>query len=87
MMFTEEEILEKVIEFIAPLAPQGTPIYPNTDLIQDLGIESIKVMDMLMNLEDEYHILININILMDVSTPAQLARAILKQMEHVDGTV
>ena len=86
-MIPQEEILERVMMLIVRLAPPGTPINPNTDLAQDLGMESIKVMDMLMELEDEFDISININILMDVSTPAQLARAILKQMEHVDGTV
>lgn len=86
-MITQQAILDRVMMLIGRFAPPGTPINPNTDLAQDLGMESIKVMDMLMELEDEFDISININILMDVSTPAQLARAILKQMEHVDGTV
>lgn len=86
-MITEETILERVMMLIVRLAPAGTPINPNTDLAQDLGMESIKVMDMLMELEDEFDISIHLNILMDVRTPAQLAHAILNLMEHANGTV
>jgi len=86
-MITQEEILERVMKLIVPFAPPGTPINPDTDLAQDLGMESIKVMDMLMELEDEFDISIHLNILMDVRTPAQLAHAIVDLMEHADGTV
>jgi len=72
---------------IERFAPHGTPINPNTDLAQDLGMESIKVMDMLMELEDEFDISIHLNILMDVRTPKQLADAILNLMEHANGTL
>lgn len=86
-MISEETILERVMMFIGRLAPPGTPLNPHTDLALDLGMESIKVMDMLMELEDEFDISIHLNILMDVRTPAQLAQAILTLMEHEDGTV
>lgn len=86
-MITQEEILERVMKLIVPFAPPGTPINPDTDLAQDLGMESIKVMDMLMEIEDEFDISIHLNILMDVRTPAQLAHAIVDLMEHADGTV
>ena len=86
-MITQETILERVMMLIVRFAPPGTPINPNTDLAQDLGMESIKVMDMLMELEDEFDISIHLNILMDVRTPEQLAHAILNLMEHANGTV
>ncbi|WCM54042.1 acyl carrier protein [Pseudomonas sp. WJP1] len=86
-MITQETILERVMMLIVRFAPPGTPINPNTDLAQDLGMESIKVMDMLMELEDEFDISIHLNILMDVRTPKQLADAILNLMEHANGTL
>ncbi|GAB6403035.1 acyl carrier protein [Pseudomonas sp. MHK4] len=86
-MITQQAILERVMMLIGRFAPPGTPINPNTDLAQDLGMESIKVMDMLMELEDEFDISIHLNILMDVRTPEQLAHAILNLMEHANGTV
>lgn len=87
MMISQQAILEKVMLFIGRLAPPGTPIGPDTDLVLDLGMESIKMMDLLMELEDEFDISIHLNILMDVRTAAQLAQAILTLMEHEDGTL
>lgn len=43
-------------------------IKPDSDLVNDLGLESIKVMDLLMMLEDRFDISIPINILLDVKT-------------------
>lgn len=86
-MITQEEILERVMKLIVPFAPPGTPINPDTDLAQDLGMESIKVMDMLWVLEDELKMSIPLNILMDVHTPDQLAHAILTLTERKNGTV
>ena len=41
---------------------------PTAILVNDLGSESIKVMDLLMMLEDRFDISIPINILLDVKT-------------------
>jgi acyl carrier protein len=86
-LISKEAILEKVIELIKELAPDEALIKPDTDLIQDLGIESIRVMDMLMVLEDEYDISIELNVLVKVRTPEQLAEAILTLTERKYGTV
>lgn len=86
-MISQEVILERVMQFIGQLVPSETPIGPNTDLVLDLGLESMKMMDLVMELEDEFDISIPLNILMDVRTSAQLAQAIVGLMEHEDGTV
>jgi acyl carrier protein len=44
-------------------------------------------MDMLMVLEDEYDISIELNVLVKVRTPEQLAEAILTLTERKYGTV
>ncbi|PRW53194.1 phosphopantetheine attachment site family protein [Escherichia coli] len=54
------------------MVENGVEIKPDSDLVNDLGLESIKVMDLLMMLEDRFDISIPINILLDVKTPAQL---------------
>ncbi|MCZ5350921.1 acyl carrier protein, partial [Escherichia coli] len=50
--------------------------------VNDLGLESIKVMDLLMMLEDRFDISIPINILLDVKTPAQLMETLLPWLEN-----
>ncbi|HBB7255689.1 TPA: acyl carrier protein [Escherichia coli] len=61
---------------------KGVEIKPDSDLINDLGLESIKVMDLLMMLEDRFDISIPINILLDVKTPAQLMETLLPWLEN-----
>lgn len=80
-MISQEAILERVMQFIGQLVPSETPIGPNTDLLQDLGLDSVKMMDLVMELEDEFDISIPINILMDVRTPEHLADTIVTLME------
>lgn len=53
-----------------------------TAIVNDLGTESIKVMDLLMMLEDRFDISIPINILLDVKTPAQLMETLLPWLEN-----
>ena len=80
-MISQEVILESVMHFIGELVPSETPIGPNTDLSQDLGLDSIKLMDLMMKLEDQFDISIPINFLMDVRTPKHLADTIVTLME------
>ncbi|AYN94759.1 MULTISPECIES: acyl carrier protein [Pseudomonas] len=86
-MTSQEKILEKIFAYLNRLAPPGTPIHPDIDLIQELGLDSIKVMDLLMEMEDEFDISIPLNVLTDVRTPAQLAHAVIALLEPADGTV
>ncbi|TWI56730.1 acyl carrier protein [Pseudomonas duriflava] len=86
-MISQEKILERLFVYLGRIAPASTPIHPDVDLIQELGLDSIKVMDLLMELEDEFDLSIPLNVLTDVRTPAQLAEAVVTLMEPANGTV
>ncbi|GAB3473149.1 acyl carrier protein [Azotobacter salinestris] len=86
-MISEEQILERLFVHLRPLVPPRTPLHADIDLKQELGLDSIKVMDLLMALEDEFDVSIPLNVLIDVHTPAELARAVHALMEHTDGLV
>ena len=74
---------EIVMDYILScLVENGVEIKPDSDLVNDLGLESIKVMDLLMMLEDRFDISIPINILLDVKTPAQLMETLLPWLEN-----
>ena len=66
------------------MVESGVDIHPDSDLVNDLGLESIKVMDLLMLLEDKFDISIPINILLDVRTPAQLMEALIPYLESIN---
>ncbi|MBD1552063.1 acyl carrier protein [Pseudomonas typographi] len=86
-MFTQHTILENVLICLRDMVPLSEQVGPDSDLVNDLGLESVKMMDLLMRLEDEYDLSIPINILMDVRTPRQLASALVAYVEKSHGTV
>jgi acyl carrier protein len=86
-MIAEQQILDRLLAQIRRLAPPGAEIRPDITLVDELGLDSIKVMDLLMELEDEFDVSIPLNVLTDVRTPAQLAQAVFLLMEHADGAV
>lgn len=62
-------------------------IKPDSDLVNELGLESIKVMDLLMMLEDKFDVSIPLNILLDVRTPEQLLNALMPLLESSYGSL
>ncbi|MEQ7920376.1 acyl carrier protein [Xanthomonas sp. WHRI 1810A] len=69
------------------MVPVSEHVGPDSDLVDDLGLESVKMMDLLMKLEDEYDLSIPINTLMDVRTPRQLASSLVAYVEKSHGAV
>ena len=53
-MQTNEEVLQQILNILKPLVPDGLEITTETDLVADLGLDSLKVMKILENLEDTF---------------------------------
>ncbi|HFP3489608.1 TPA: acyl carrier protein [Escherichia coli] len=81
-MVNREIVMDYILSSLQDLVENGVEIKPDSDLVNDLGLESIKVMDLLMMLEDRFDISIPINILLDVKTPAQLMETLLPWLEN-----
>ncbi|HCL8681443.1 TPA: acyl carrier protein [Escherichia coli] len=81
-MVNREIVMDYILSCLQDLVENGVEIEPDSDLVNDLGLESIKVMDLLMMLEDRFDISIPINILLDVKTPAQLMETLLPWLEN-----
>ncbi|NBB09667.1 acyl carrier protein [Pseudomonas sp. SLFW] len=86
-MFTQDVIIENVLTCLRDMIPAAGEVGPDSDMVDDLGLESVKMMDLLMKLEDDYDLSIPINILMDVRTPRQLAASLIGYLEKSHGTV
>ena len=84
-MLNREIVMDYILECLQGMVTNGVEIEPDSDLVNELGRESIKVMDLLMMLEDRFDISIPINILLDVRTPAQLLAALLPHLEKTYG--
>lgn len=84
-MLTREIVMDYIISCLKDMIDSRVEIRPDSDLVDELGLESIKVMDLLMQLEDRFDILIPLNILLDVKTPEQLLNAL--NLEGTNGTL
>ena len=51
-MVNREIVMDYILSCLQDLVENGVEIKPDSDLVNDLGLESIKVMDLLMMLED-----------------------------------
>jgi len=61
-------VLQQICEILKPFVPDGQEIKVETDLVADLGLDSLKVMKILETVEDTFDISIPLNILPDVRT-------------------
>ena len=72
-MPTYENILQQVIEAIKELVPHDLEIDAKTDLISDLEFDSLKVMNLMDDVEDRFEISVPLNILPDIRSVEDLA--------------
>ena len=78
MTLDTDALLSEVIELLSKFTPEETPILKTHHLMNDLELDSVKVMELMMVLEDHYDISIPLNILPNVNTVADLANEINK---------
>ena len=81
-MTTPEKITADVIEFITPLVPEGQQLTSDTDLVADLGFDSLKVMKLLEEVEDNYDISIPLNILPEIRTVGDFCHQLQRIIEE-----
>jgi acyl carrier protein len=67
-MPTYEDILTIVADLIQPLAPEGRSVREDTDLVADLEFDSLKVMNLIEQVEDRFDVSVPLNILPDIRT-------------------
>lgn len=80
-MQLNKKITKEVIEILRPLVPEGQQVNAETDLVADLGLDSLKVMKLVETVEDNFDISIPLNILPDVRTVSDFVLAIQKLFE------
>ena len=81
-MHLNENILEELTKILKPFVPQGQSINAETDLVADLGLDSLKVMKILESVEDSFDISIPLNVLPDVRTVEDFVLQIQKLEEE-----
>lgn len=82
-MVTNEEVLQQLLDIMKARVPENIKdISAQTDLVNDLGLDSLKVMEILEILEDTFDISIPINILPGIRTIEDLVVEIKKITDY-----
>ncbi len=75
-MATYDVILERLIGHLSQLSKSEVEINADTDLVGTLGLDSVAVLNLLLDLEDEFDVSVQINALADITTAGELAKLI-----------
>jgi acyl carrier protein len=63
-----ENLQQQLYQILKPFVPAGCELKTQTDLVEDLNLDSMKVMDIVAEVEDSFDISVPLNILPDVRT-------------------
>ena len=75
---TRDATYARLLELIEPFNKKGIALVEETSFANDLELDSLTVMDLVANIEDEWDINMPLNLLPDLETVGQLADAVLK---------
>ena len=75
-MTDRDETFAKVTELIAPFNKKGAPLTEATTFAGDLEWDSLIVMDFVASVEDEFDILITMNMQAEIENVGQLVDAV-----------
>jgi acyl carrier protein len=71
-----QRIYRQLCLILQNISNSDTPIGPDVNLIDHLELDSMKVLDVVMEIEDELDVSVPLNNLVDVNTVADLARLV-----------
>ena len=71
-------IFERIVALIEPLNKKSIPLGETTSFADDLEMDSLTVMDLVANIEDEWDIVLPLNMLPELETIGQVADAVTK---------
>jgi len=77
-MLSDSELFEQIVAILKPLAKNEGEIAVDTVLVDDLSLDSLEVMEVLMEIEDRFDISVPINILPDIRTVGDVVLQIRK---------
>jgi acyl carrier protein len=77
-----EAILPQLYEILKPFAQDAQTLSDDTELVADLDLDSMKVMEILLEVEERFDISIPLNVIPDVRTIRDFARQIEQLTEH-----
>ncbi len=71
-----ENIEAEIVQVIAARTPPGLQVSAQTRIARDLGLDSVAVMDFIMDIEDHFDISIPLDRVTEVETVGDLSSAV-----------
>ncbi len=71
-----DNIATEIITVLSARVPAGTRISPNVKIARDLGLDSVAIMDFVMDIEDHFDISLPLDRVAEVETVEDLSRAV-----------
>ena len=63
-----DSVLREIYEVLQPFAKEGQSLSEETELVTELGLDSVQVMELLLQIEDRFDVSIPLNIMPDMRT-------------------
>ena len=81
---TYEGVLAKIFEYLEEHTTErpSAPVTAQSQLVRDLGLDSLQSFEMISDLEDHFHITMPMEVFQDVQTIEDIARAVLGVIER-----
>ena len=80
-MQSKADILDQLYELVRPYAKTPIELGEETDLINEVGLDSVKIMDLMAQTEDHFDISVPLNLLPDIRTTGDLAEQLQKLLQ------
>lgn len=77
------DTIAQICKLLEPFNSNGAKLAPETDISTDLNIDSVTVMDFVMEVEDHFDIEVPLNVLSETRTIADLAKVIEARTKKV----
>lgn len=80
-MSASQETIDQICKLLTPFNSAGKILNVDTDIASDLNIDSVAVMDFVMEVEDHFDIEIPLNVVSETRTIGDLA-AVVEKRNH-----
>jgi len=84
MQVADDLVFHKICKMLEQFNSRKVTLTTDTDITGDLQIDSVAVLDLIMEVEDEYEISFPMNLLSEIKTVGDLVQAIHKQAGEQD---
>ena len=80
-MTEREDTFAALCTLLEPFNSKGIALKPETDISTDLNIDSVSVMDFVMEVEDHFDIDIPLNVLSETRTMSDLVKVVETRLD------